>query len=66
MTFRKALLGFALCTVAPATGWADDGTLVLKQHEVAGDVPALDPAAAAKLQKQGVEILSIATGGKNK
>lgn len=47
-------------------GWTDDGTLVLKQHEVAGDVQALDPAAAAKLKKQGVEILGMATGGKNK
>jgi putative lipoprotein len=47
-------------------GWADDGSLVLKQHEVGGDVRALDPAAAAKLKKQGTDILGIATGGKNK
>jgi putative lipoprotein len=47
-------------------GWSDDGTLVLKQHEVNGDVQALDPAAAAKLKKQATEILGIATGGKNK
>jgi putative lipoprotein len=39
---------------------------VLKQHEVNGDVQALDPAAAAKLKKQATEILGIATGGKNK
>ena len=47
-------------------GWTDDGTLVLKQHEVAGDVQALDLGAAAKLKKQAAEILSVATGGKNK
>ena len=47
-------------------GWSEDGTLVLKQHEVSGDVQALDPAAASKLQKQAVEILGMATGGKNK
>ncbi len=47
-------------------GWSDDGTLVLKQHQVGSDVQALDPAAAAALQKQATAILSMATGGKNK
>ncbi|TPG11422.1 hypothetical protein EAH75_15600 [Rhodanobacter glycinis] len=47
-------------------GWTDDGALVLKQHQVGGDVQALDPGAAEKLKKQAVEILSVATGGKNK
>jgi len=47
-------------------GWSDDGTLVLKQHQVGGDVQPLDPAAAATLKKQAMAILGIATGGKNK
>ena len=47
-------------------GWSDDGTLVLKQHQVGSDVQPLDPAAAATLKKQAMTILGIATGGKNK
>jgi putative lipoprotein len=47
-------------------GWNDDGVLVLKQHQVGGDVQALGDDAAAKLKKQAMEILSVATGGKNK
>ncbi|MBQ4856045.1 YbaY family lipoprotein [Rhodanobacter sp. B2A1Ga4] len=47
-------------------GWSDDGTLVLKQHQVGGDVQPLDPAVAATLKKQAMAILGIATGGKNK
>ncbi|HEY8326918.1 MAG TPA: YbaY family lipoprotein [Rhodanobacter sp.] len=47
-------------------GWSDDGTLVLKQHQVGSDVQALDPAAAATLKKEAMAILSTATGGKNK
>ncbi|HEY8681720.1 MAG TPA: DUF1481 domain-containing protein [Rhodanobacter sp.] len=47
-------------------GWDDSGKLVLKQHEVGGNVQVLDADAAAKLQKQALEILSTATGGKNK
>jgi putative lipoprotein len=47
-------------------GWSDDGTLVLKQHQVGSDVQALDPAAAATMKKQAMAILSMATGGKNK
>jgi hypothetical protein len=34
MTFRKALLGFALCAMAPATGWAEDGKLVESGYEI--------------------------------
>jgi len=47
-------------------GWSDDGTLVLKQHQVGGDVQVLDDAAAATMKKQAMAILSMATGGKNK
>lgn len=47
-------------------GWSDDGTLVLKQHQVGGDVQTLDDDAAAKLHRQALEILSLATNGKNK
>ena len=47
-------------------GWSDDGTLVLKQHQVGSDVQTLDDDAAAKLHKQALDILSLATGGKNK
>ena len=48
------------------TGWSDDGTLVLKQHQVGSDVQTLDDDAASKLHKQALDILSLATGGKNK
>lgn len=47
-------------------GWSDDGTLVLKQHQVGSDVQTLDDDAAAKLHKQALDILNLATGGKNK
>ena len=47
-------------------GWSDDGTLVLKQHQVGSDVQVLDAAAAATMKKQAAAILSMATGGKNK
>ena len=47
-------------------GWSDDGTLVLKQHQVGSDVQTLDDDTAAKLHKQALDILSLATGGKNK
>lgn len=47
-------------------GWSDDGTLVLKQHQAGSDVQTLDDDAAAKLHKQALDILSLATGGKNK
>jgi len=47
-------------------GWSDDGSLVLKQHQVGSDVQVLGDDVAAKLKKQAMEILSVATGGKNK
>jgi putative lipoprotein len=47
-------------------GWSDDGSLVLKQHQVGSDVQVLDDDAAAKLHKQALDILSLATNGKNK
>jgi putative lipoprotein len=53
-------------TAIDRAGWSDDGTLVLKQHQVGSDVQPLDADAAANLHKQALEILSLATGGKNK
>ena len=47
-------------------GWDESGELVLKQHQVGSDVQALDAGTASSLHKQAVEILSLATGGKNK
>lgn len=47
-------------------GWSEDGSLVLKQHQAGSGVQALDDAAAATMRKQAMEILSLATGGKNK
>jgi putative lipoprotein len=47
-------------------GWSDDGALVLKQHQAGSDVQTLDDDAAAKLHKQAMDILSLATNGKNK
>ncbi|HTH67670.1 MAG TPA: YbaY family lipoprotein [Rhodanobacter sp.] len=47
-------------------GWSDDGSLVLKQHQVGSDVQVLDAAAAETLKKQAMDILSVATHGKNK
>src|SRR3954463_8954353 len=34
MTFRRALLGFALCTLVPATAWADDGKVIEGGYEI--------------------------------
>ena len=34
MTFRKALLGFALCALAPATARADDGKAIAGGYEI--------------------------------
>ena len=34
MRFRRALSAFALCALAPATGWADDGKLVTGGYEI--------------------------------
>ena len=47
-------------------GWSEDGTLVLKQHQVGGDMKVLDAAAADKLKDEAMDILRLATGGKNK
>ncbi len=47
-------------------GWSEDGSLVLKQHQAGSGVQALDDATAATMKKQAMEILSLATGGKNK
>ncbi|HZX72038.1 MAG TPA: DUF1481 domain-containing protein [Rhodanobacter sp.] len=47
-------------------GWSDDGTLVLKQHQVGNDVTPLDADAADKLKQEAMDILGIATKGKNK
>lgn len=47
-------------------GWAEDGSLVLKQHQVGGDVQPLGDDAAGKLKRQAMDILTLATGGKNK
>lgn len=46
--------------------WAENGTLVLKQHQTGSEVGVLDSDGAADLHKQAVTILSLATGGKNK
>ncbi|MEO6799802.1 MAG: DUF1481 domain-containing protein [Rhodanobacter sp.] len=53
-------------TAIDRAGWSEDGTLVLKQHQVGSDVQELDADAVAKLKKQAVDILSLATNGKNK
>jgi putative lipoprotein len=47
-------------------GWSDDGTLVLKQHQVGSAVQPRDAATAASMKKQAAAILSMATHGKNK
>jgi putative lipoprotein len=47
-------------------GWSADGTLVLKQHEVAGKVGELDDAGADSLKQQAEDMLKMATGGKGK
>lgn len=47
-------------------GWDETGTLVLKQHQAGADVEVLDADSATKLRKQAMDILGIATNGKNK
>ena len=47
-------------------GWTDDGTLVLKQHQVGSDVRPLDAGEADKLKQEAMAILDLATHGKNK
>ena len=34
MSFRRALLAFALCAMAPATSWAEDGRLIEGGYEI--------------------------------
>lgn len=46
--------------------WAENGTLVLKQHQAGSKAEALDSDSASDLHKQAAGILSLATGGKNK
>jgi putative lipoprotein len=53
-------------TAIDRAGWGEDGKLVLKQHQVGSDVQPLDADTAASLRKQAVNILSLATNGKNK
>jgi putative lipoprotein len=47
-------------------GWSDDGTRVLKQHQVGSDVQVLDAAEADKMKQEAMTILGLATHGKNK
>jgi putative lipoprotein len=47
-------------------GWSEDGTLVLKQHQVGSDVQPLVAGEADKLKQEAMAILSLATKGKNK
>lgn len=53
-------------TSVDRAGWSEDGTLVLKQHQVGADVQPLDPGEAAKLKQEAMDILGVATRGKNK
>ncbi|KRF02202.1 hypothetical protein ASG87_12115 [Frateuria sp. Soil773] len=46
--------------------WDKDGNLVVKQSEAGGKVDALGDDEAANLHKQAVDMLGMATGGKNK
>lgn len=46
--------------------WDKDGNLLVKQAEAGGKVDVLGDDEAASLKKQAVDILSMATGGKNK
>jgi len=53
-------------TSTDSVSWAENGTLVLKRHEAGGKTETLDSDTASSLHKQAVDILSLATGGKNK
>jgi putative lipoprotein len=53
-------------TAIDRAGWDDNGNLVLKQHEVNGDVQPLDDSTASSLRKQATDVLTLATGGKDK
>ena len=56
----------AKASVVDRAGWDESGELVLKQHETNGDTQVLDADAAAKLQKQAIDVLALATNGKKK
>ncbi|WP_329742104.1 YbaY family lipoprotein [Dyella sp. A6] len=47
-------------------GWADDGTLVLKQDVVGGKVSPLSADEASSLKQQALDMLKMVTGGKGK
>ncbi len=53
-------------TATDRAAWSDDGSLVVKQHQVGSDVKELSSDAAGKLKQQAMDILTLATGGKNK
>jgi len=53
-------------TAIDRAGWDENGNLVLKQHEVNGNVQVLDDSTASSLHKQGTDVLNLATGGKDK
>jgi len=55
----------AKASVIDRAGWDETGKLVLKQHQVGGNTQELDADAATRLQKQAMNILSLATNGKN-
>jgi len=56
----------AKASVIDRAGWDETGELVLKQHQAGADTQELDADTAAKLRKQAVDILALATNGKNK
>jgi putative lipoprotein len=51
-------------TAIDRAGWDDTGNLVLKQHEVNGNVQPLDDSTASSLHKQATDVLTLATGSK--
>lgn len=54
----------AKASVVDRAGWDETGELVLKQHQAGANTQELDADAAAKLRKQAMDILSLATNGK--
>ncbi len=51
-------------TAIDRAGWDDNGNLVLKQHEVNGNVQPLDDSTASSLRKQATDVQTLATGSK--
>jgi putative lipoprotein len=51
-------------TAIDRAGWDDSGNLVLKQHEVNGNVQPLDDSTASSLRKQATDVQTLATGSK--